>query len=659
MKWMKGIFCLLLSGVFFLAAACSGGEKTVEPEPDEIRYTDSYLVKDGKSIYSVLLPESPTPAEEFAAQELCGIFYNSTGVTLPVANEPDLAAQKYISIGDTEAFGKTGIRPETLGLGGGGFVLKTLENNVYINADTEQGKIYGVYELCERNLGYRYFAADEIRYVPTQTALLQDFDLTVVPSFDGRNVNSYYNSYDHLNALRLRVNEIGSTFPEQYGEASDWATLHDMSNNFQLLYVKDYYKDHPDWFYMTDEWKQKADQFATMSDDDFYVCAQKYSQLCYTQGYYDNSEGGMFDTYVENLIGYIKNEPDAKLFMLGMGDNHLVCDCERCQRDIEKYKVSGVTLRFVNKVAKAVNEWLRTESGMPDRKIYLVMFAYLTAMEAPVRYVNRVAQPIDESVVAEDNVCIRIAPLEDANFYWKLNDETHNTFMAKMLQEWQLCAEHFAIWDYRVFYSGLFAPYPCWNTVKGNLEIYKSMDVLSVMHQGYENVRTPFNKLDDYVRSRLLYDLSLDVGELVDEFIDAYYKEAAPYIREYIALLQMHYENYMVAEGFSGSVYSDIYSQKFWPLDVLVKIEDIFKKAYECIAKLPEAEQITIRNRVDYESRFYRYAMIEIYHDSFTKAELAEMIENFNAANTTEPLTEYSVRQYMEDKLENWMTYLE
>ena len=482
--------------------------------------------------------------------------------------------------------------------------------------------------------------------------------MTVVPSFDGRHVDSFYNQYDDLNVVRLRGNGTKAYWAEQYGEPSDWATLHDMSNNFQLLYVKDYYPEHPDWFYVNKEWRNKKDQFATMSDSEFYVCAQKYSQLCYTKGLYDDTEGGMFDTFVKNLIEYIVNEPDKKLFMLGMGDNELICDCETCQRDIAKYNVSGVTLRFVNKVAKAVDKWLKEKSGTPNREVYLVMFAYLTAMEAPVKYVDRVASPVDDSVSAEDNVCIRIAPLVNAGYYWPLDDEENNGFMAKTLREWQLCAKNFAIWDYRVYYNGLFAPYPWWNTVKNNLEIYKDMNVISIMHQGYTLVKTPFSKLDDYVRARLLFDLSLDVGGVVDEFVNAYYKEAAPYIKEYMTLLQLHYENYIAKTSYSGSVYTDIYSKKFWPIETLLQMENIFNRAYSFIERLPEERRTLLKDRLDYESRFYRYVLIDTYHDSFTKEELRIRIDEFVEANTVEALEEWQVRQYMEDKMDNWLTYL-
>ena len=391
-----------------------------------------------------------------------------------------------------------------------------------------------------------------------------------------------------------------------------------------------------------------------MSDNDFYVIAQKHSQICYTKGYYDDTKGGMFDTYCNNLIEYIKNEPKAELFMLGMGDNNLVCDCETCKRDIEKYKVSGITMRFTNKVARRVNEWLKNESGTPDRKIYFVVFAYITAMEAPVKYVNRVMQPIDESVVAEDNVCVRVAPLVNANYYWRLDDPDHNTFMRNNLAGWRMITNNFTIWDYRVYYHYLFCPYPVWNTVKANLELYKEMNVIDIFHQGYADTPTPFGKLDDYVRARLLYDLDEDVETLTEDFIDNYYKEGAGFIREYRELLQYHYETYMVPLNYSGSVYTDVISKRFWPLETLIKMKDIFDNAYKATENLPEERRETVKNRLDFESRFYRYALLELYSDRFTKAEIATMIDEFKAANAVEPITHHAVRESIDIKIAEW-----
>lgn len=663
MKKLRYIFCVGLAAMMILsAAACNKAPQEqqdahVNIDAYTVSYTEYPLFANGTSKYRILLPAQPSAAEQYAAEELSSIFEESTGKPLPIENEGGQAASSYISIGDTKAAEKAGIAVSEREMGNGGFVIRTEGENCFINANTEAGKIYGALFFAEKNLGYMYYSEDEIRYTRYEDVMLGDFDLVYKPSFDGRNVYSYDTLYNSENAVHLRVNGVVSSWDEKFGEASMWSSLHDMSNVFQLLYVKDYYNDHNGWFYLSPQYRDT--DFSQMTDNECYTIVQKHSQLCYTEGYYEDDEGGMFDTFVQNLIGYIQREPDAKLFMLGMGDNEYFCDCDRCREDVEKYKESGVMIRFVNKVAKEIKRWLKEESGTPDREIYLVAFAYLTVMEPPVKYENRQPIPIDESVVAEDNVCIRIAPLTNSNFYWTIDDADHNTFMRNNIAGWQQIASNFSIWDYRVYYHNVVAPYPYWNTVKTNLQVYKDMNVIDVYHQGIAQTSgVPFGRMDDYVRSRLLYNLDADVNALMNDFIDAYYKQAAPYIREYLAYLRTYYENHVVPAGYSGSVYTTVFTTEFWSLECLLSIKNIFDKAYESISGLPEEEFEKMKGRIDVESRFYRFGLLELYSSYFTKDEIAQMIDDWEQANVFNPLMQNEVRVDISTKVDEWKALL-
>ncbi len=677
MKYLKNIMCLVLCmTTLFLSVACgknngdsSGGNNSsgggnggnVQEAFNLDEYVPSFLnvnlVANKTTDYTILLPQNSTSSEEYAASIIIDVIKNSTGATISTTKEGGSLPVKYISIGDTNAAKSAGIDVNSQELGMGGFVLKTVGNNIYVNSDTENGKINGSIILAEKNFGFMYYCEDEVLYVKADTVKVGSFDLTYRPSFDGRNAFSYDTVYNHQNASMLKVNSLTSSWDEKYGEAGLWSTLHDMSNVFQLLYVKDYYNAHPEWFYINPAYANT--DFTAMSDNDCYSIIQKQTQLCYTEGLYNDEVGGMFDTFVTNLKEYVLNEPTASLFMLGMGDNEQFCNCDRCKEDIATYKRSGVMLRFVNKVAREIKRWLKEESGTPNREVNLVAFAYLTVMEPPVKYVNRQPQPIDETVVAEDNVCIRIAPLVNANFYWPINDKDHNTFMANNIDGWSKITSKFTIWDYRVYYHNVVAPYPYWNTIKTNLEIYKDMNVIDVYHQGIAQTSgVPFGRLDDYIRSRLLYNLEADVRKLTDDFINAYYKQAAPYIKEYIAFLQSYYATTMVDAGYSGSVYTNVFTTNFWSKEALLAIRAIFDKAYASIENLPEEEYEKMKGRIDVESRFYRFGLLELYSSSFTKAEIAVMIEEWEDANVFNPILQNEVRVDISTKVDEWKNLL-
>lgn len=656
-KYILSVGLGIIMAVSAVACNKQSEDEHINIDAYTVEYTDHPLFANGASQYKILIPADATESEKYAADELSMIFEQSTGKALPIVAEGEGSASSVISIGNTDAAEEAGITTSESTMGNGGFVIRTIDENLYIDSNTEAGKIYGALFFAEKNLGYMYYSEDEIKYTHYDKVMLGDFDLTYKPSFDGRNVYSYDTLYNSDNAVHLRVNGVKYTWDKKYGEASMWSTLHDMSNVFQLLYVKDYYNDHPEWFYVAPQYQDT--DFSQMTDNECYTIVQKYSQLCYTEGYYEDDEGGMFDTFVQNLIGYIQNEPDAELFMLGMGDNEYFCDCERCQADVAKYKKSGVMMRFVNKVAKEINRWLKEESGTPDRKIYLAAFAYLTVMEPPVKYENRQPVPIDDSVVAEHNVCIRIAPLTNSNFYWAINDAEKNTYMNTCISGWKEISSNFSIWDYRVYYHNVVAPYPYWNTVKANLEVYKDMNVIDVYHQGIAQTSgVPFGRLDDYVRSRLLYNLDADVHQLANDFIDQYYKQAAPYIKEYIAFLRSYYENHVVPAGYNGSVYTTVFTTNFWSLECLLTIQNIFDKAYASIAELDGEEYEKMKGRIDVESRFYRFGLLELYSSYFTKDQLAQMIEDWKNANVFNPLLQNEVRVDIQTKVDEWEALL-
>ena len=608
----------------------------------------------GKSDYTILLPQKATENEIFAAEELVGILKMSTGYSFLITRENGGENDKFISVGGTEAFQKKCGDIAKYDLGNGGYVIKATGGNVYIHSTSESGKINGIYAFAERTLGYEYYCFDEIVCEEKEKVEFKEFVLVKKPAFDGRNVHSPHTVHNPLNAVRLKCSNVVGEWDKKYGQACSWSTLHDMSNVFQLLPLKKYYKDHPDWFFLTEEWRDKADTFAEMNDEEFRKIPQRHSQLCYTKGLYDDTEGGMFDTFVKNLIKYIQTESDKTLFMLGMGDNDYNCDCPKCKEEFEKYKVSGVTLRFVNKVARAVNKWLKEESGTPERKIYFVVFAYLTAMEPPVKKENGKFLPIDDSVVAEDNVCIRIAPLVNVNYYWEMTDPDRNAYMRDSISGWRQIAKHFTIWDYRAHYNYLVTQYPCWNTIKPNLLLYKEMGVMDIFHQAYSEICTPFIKMDDYVCAKLLFDLSLDVKELAEKFIDNYYKEAAPYIKEYQAYLRRHYQMVAVPNGYSGAIYHNTMQRKYWPLNCLLEMKVIFSKAYESIESLPDEKKTILKTRIDFDSRFYRYALLELYGEYFTKTEQMQMLKEWDEVNAVDPLKEHAVRHPIEEKTDVW-----
>lgn len=672
--WKKIIAVVMAIGMALGCFACGGDKKENEKQEgttvkngiidniDELVLdeTEFDLVHNGATDYKILLPEESTSSERMAAEELTNIFFESTDITLETVAETQEGG-KYISIGNTSLYESSGLKVDSRLLKSSGFMINRKGENILINGATDQAKIYGVYTFCEKQLDYMYFYADEIQYVKTANKKLLDFDITVIPTFDGRSAFSYDTFYDYEHALRLKSNNsINLDWPEHCGERSFWSELHDQSTVFQLLPLIEYREAHKDWFWVAPE---RADlNFNELPQNTAETYVKESSQMCFTKAYYADDDSGklMFDTFMDNLINkYIAVEKDKKFFMIGIADNGGMCDCDRCVEDYAKYKMSGVQMRFLNKVAAAVEDWIKNESGTPDREIVLVTFAYLGVFEPPTIVKDGVAQLTDPSVKAHPSICVRIAPLHEASYYWRLDDREHNSYMANVLDGWKITADKFAIWDYRVHYDLCVAQMPYWSVVKSNLELYKEIGVVDIFSQGISQTSgIPFSRLDDYVRSRLMFNINADEQKLTDAFIDAYYKNAAPYIREYRDYLRMHYETHIIPQKYVPKVYAtypDLLVPKHWPIETLKQMEHIFDKAYASIETCDEATKKLLKDRIDVESRFYRYAQIELYENIYlTGSALQKAIDDFVAANQVNPLQQHAVRVDISQKIAEW-----
>ena len=119
----------------------------------------------GKKIppkYVILLPNNPTDEEEIAASELSVFFFEATGIKIDTVFETDYEEGKYISIGKTQKLKENGIVVNTSTLTSSGYVIKRVDDNLFIAGGTS-GVVFGVYGFLNSQFNYKYF--DDNLYV--------------------------------------------------------------------------------------------------------------------------------------------------------------------------------------------------------------------------------------------------------------------------------------------------------------------------------------------------------------------------------------------------------------------------------------------------------------------------------------------------------------
>lgn len=545
------------------------------------------------SDYKILFVKNPSNLQQFAIDELlhvlslCGIKIN---IIYEYKNDDCV-----LSIGNTDLFVVSGLKPSNNA--GGGFNITTRSGNLFLYAAEDYGLINACYYFLEQVVGYKYYAKDCIKYDQKADYCVPEINVSIKPSFVGRNIDAYELYKDEKAVLRLRQNCCDAN-----GSISLWSSLHDESLDKQLVPIE----------YHNEKNEKKG------------WWAQDKSQLCWTSAYYDQE---LYEIIKNNLIDIVKKEPDKLFYMIGQNDSWRHCTCKRCQKEYKKYGVSGVFLRLVNKLADDVKKFIDEAQG--GREHYLCMFAYTATEQPPVKILNGKVVANDDTVIAKDNVMIRIAPIQSGLMYSHL-DETNNYSSAFAFMGWKKVAKHFAVWDYGTDFSAYLAPFPDWSHIGDNLKMfneYGAKDVLTQLpaHTG----ATAFSELKLFLHSELMWNATKDEKQLTEEFFDNYYQNASGVMKDYLNFLDKHYHYLQSKFNYKATIYVPLYETVYWPKSVLNKMRNILSKA------IVISNDETVKRRIIKETLFYRFMEIEGYFEKYSTSKLKKMIDKFEKDSLT------------------------
>ena len=250
---MKNIFKKII--VVFLAAmmamlgmSCKGGNEDASPSDGDVDtpaveedvYTETDLVKNGESSYSIIIPTQSDKTILTASKELQYFFKEATGVTLAIETDSGVAYDenaRYLSIGKTSIYQGSGITTTYEELGESGLKLNTKGNTIIMSGYTSYGAMYAMYEFLERTFNLEVYAEDEYYIDHNVINLkLKDFAVTEVPVFQRRSVGLYPYSVNETFRNRMRQ--------DLYNEG--W--IYWSHSHFKILPKETYFEAHEDWY---------------------------------------------------------------------------------------------------------------------------------------------------------------------------------------------------------------------------------------------------------------------------------------------------------------------------------------------------------------------------------------------------------------------------
>ncbi len=596
---------LLIVGFCLPAVACEGpGEKN--PVSD----TDILLASGGKTDYTVIIPEEAAAYEEYAAELLQSNFEKATGAHIAIQSDGGAALdtdEKVLSVGKTSVLEDSGITLTVEEMNEDGFKLKTFGNTVVMAGASGSGTIYSVQEFLHYQFGYEVYSADEIYLENESEVTLKKFDVTEIPAFRGRTFDGQaaYNA-EYSVALRLRPNTPAAEF--DYGDSRDWIGF---SHSYYQIIDPSIYNDqkehpesyHPEWF--------SAGQLCFMAD-------------------------GLFEEFVNNLKELIKENPYGKIVSLGEMDGAGYCNCDECSKEKSAYGLSGYIVRFMNRVVAETEK----DPEIAERDLVYCMFAYTASGSIVPPVKTETGEILDESCRPCDKLYVRVTPLNPVCYKhaWSDPNCSYNQSIYEYFKGWASITDNLYVWDYNTNFSAYYFFYDNFDSLQKNLQFYRDIGIVNLSRENTtgSTVRS-LTDLDTYLNAKLMWDPDENVGELTEDFLNHFYKEGAPYMRQYIDLMRSNanFNDATLSEGYHLLCYQspgDL--ARYWPKRILEQALELLEKAQETYAPLKESDPVlyeTLYNRVLKESVCVRYMIISNFTTYYPNnpSLLVQMLDQF------------------------------
>ncbi len=514
MRNIRTVLLLILGAV--LLTGCVSAEKSSAP-------SSLPVAKGGKPAAEIIVPEVPSAPVVMAARELQKWVKEISGAELGIHHAPTAAKNTKIYLGrEFAADGKDDLAATA---GSDGVAVRSNGRNLYVFGSQDRGVLNGVYELLHRNTDLIFARPDgECGTVFTKTPdlVFKAIDFRVVPSWKERSfglVNHHFEPLSHEWSMRNFANYRGM-FYNKYQILSSLSCFFSSSIAYEygtLLANEKYFGRHPEYY----GWKEGRRH-----------PYQHYGlQVCYT------SDAGR-EAVVREALAALKRDmtPEIAEVHFGFGDTWDLCLCPDCMKPIRCE--DGTVLksgddafratqyyRYLNRITDAVSK------EYPNLKISTL--AYLYAAVPPRVKLHPRLTVIFCPYVKNDKVSVT----DPANKVW----ETRS-------REWAAVGKNTGIYEYYGDSSDF--PRPIADTAEKDMRFWNSLGIDSSLSlETYPDYRRPkpaedklagawdVSAVEYWCIGRLMWDSSQDVKALRKEYFRRAYREAAPAVEMFYAIL--------------------------------------------------------------------------------------------------------------------------
>ncbi|MHB8971703.1 MAG: DUF4838 domain-containing protein [Pirellulaceae bacterium] len=444
--------------------------------------------------WDIVVAKDASPGEAYAAEEFRTIFAEASGIQLPIVTAPPERADRHVWINVVSA-------------GAEELHIAVRDNTIAITGGSARGTLYGVYTFLEDYVGVRFLTADHthIPKLPPQ-AVIGPLERSYTPPLSFR--WSYYGETNRspMLAARLRVNTVGGD--AKYGGTTGQSLI---SHSFGAQIPSGQYgKEHPDYFAL-----RHGKRLSDVKDD------WSEGEPCLT-----NPE--VLKIVTEAVLADLKAHPEKENISVSQNDNAQNCLCPNCKAiDDREGTPMGTLLEFVNAVADTVVK--------EHPKVNVGTLSYWYTRKPP------------KTLTPRPNVQIQLCSIECCLVH-PINDPAceKNVQFCKDMDEWGKLTQNIFIWNYNTNFSNYLLPCPNLRVIEPNIRYFVDHGAKGIFMQAAGNsTGAELSDLRNYVMANLLWDPTRSGQQLVDEFLDLHYGQAAPPIRRFINM----YHDQCVSQG--------------------------------------------------------------------------------------------------------------
>ena len=598
--------------------------------------TNEWLVKDGKTDYTLVVPANDSSTMRIARTEFLDLFKDATGIALTVLTDDKVQNAgdgKFISLGETKLLESSGIAVDKATLTADGHRIVTKDDDIYLCGGKDEGTVFSVYTFMRLTFNYETYYYDCMEIENTSEKKLKAYDVTDIPDFKFRAHSSDVTEYESAdydeNMFAWRLNYYGKEGSRGYwympvhNDADDFTSKSGASTNIDHWFPYSTLKgEHPDWFSTR--------------------IASRGQQVCFTARGNEAEYQAMLDYAFDKVIKHLKHYtpdkyPRYRVMSMTHMDNTDYCRCDACMEQYAYYgdSVASTQILFMNDLMERVDAELEAHKGelWAREDFQMIFFAYNHNFIPPARYDVDAKKyvPIDEKVVAHDRLIAYFA--REANGQMPFDGEDNASCLAS-LQGWDAVAKNIWFWDYGTNFKNYMIPLETFQWEKEDLWAYfcnvSDEFWFTQLQDGNRCGNTAWHNLKVYVNAKMAWDTSLNLQELIMKWMNAMFGDGAQTMYNLFQTIRSYQQKVLIAgneltAGGDGS--PDLLSPAYWPVGMLrgwIAQTDKAKEEVARLATLDPALYDRTCGHIEIEAISYLYLMIEMHGGKISKEEKAQ-----------------------------------